>query len=219
MNYGYATDVLGFLVARAADTTLEHFLETSVFQPLGMVDTAFWVPPEKWARFPIAHAIDPIDGKRVAFDRPNADSRWIAAPSVPSGSGGLVSTVDDYMRFARMLLSWGRFGSERILSRKTVELMTTDFLTAEQRATPFFGSDMWSARGFGLGVAIVDRPARQGGLGSAGRYGWGGAFGTAWSNDPKEGMAMIMMVQLLAGNATPAMEQDFLNLIYQAIED
>jgi len=219
MNYGYTTDVLGFLVARAAGTTLEHFLETRLFQPLGMVDTAFWVPPEKWARFPIAHAIDPADGRRVAFDRPNADSRWIAPPAVPSGAGGLVSTADDYMRFARMLLAGGRFGTERILSRKAVELMTTDFLTPAQREEPFFGWDMWGARGFGLGVSIVDRPGRQSGLGSVGRYGWGGAFGTAWSNDPKEGLAMIMMVQLLVGAVTPAMEADFLNLVYQAIDD
>lgn len=220
MNYGYTTDVLGFLVARAAGTTLEQFLESRLFAPLGMVDTAFWVQPEKWERFPVAHAINPIDGQRVAFDRPNADSRWIAPPAIPSGAGGLVSTADDYMRFARMLLDGGRVaGQERLLSRKTIELMTTDFFTPQQRATPFFGSDMWSARGFGLGVAVNDRLGRQAGLGSVGRYGWGGAFGTAWSNDPSENMAAVMMVQLLVGSATPAMEQDFLNLVYQAIDD
>ena len=219
MNYGYTTDVLGFLVARAADMPLERFLETRLFGALGMVDTAFWVPPEKWDRFPVAHALNPLDGKRVAFDRPDADSRWIKPPAVPSGAGGLVSTADDYMRFARMLLDGGKVGGERYLSRKTIELMTTDFLTPAQREMPFFGFDMWSARGFGLGVAINDRLGRQGGLGSVGRYGWGGAFGTAWSNDPRENMAAVMMVQLLVGSATPAMEQDFLNLVYQAIDD
>ena len=219
VNYGYTTDVLGFLVARAADMPLERFLETRLFGPLGMVDTAFWVPPEKWDRFPVAHALNPLDGKRVAFDRPDADSRWIRPPAVPSGAGGLVSTADDYMRFARMLLDGGKVGGERYLSRKAIELMTTDFLTPAQRRMPFFGFDMWSARGFGLGVAINNRLGRQGGLGSLGRYGWGGAFGTAWSNDPKENMAAVMMVQLLVGSATPAMEQDFLNLVYQAIDD
>jgi len=219
MNYGYTTDVLGFLVARAADMPLERFLETRLFGPLGMMDTAFWVPPEKWGRFPVAHALNPLDGKRVAFDRPDADSRWIRPPAVPSGAGGLVSTADDYMRFARMLLDGGKVGGERYLSRKTIELMTTDFLTPAQREMPFFGFDMWSARGFGLGVAINDRLGRQGGLGSVGRYGWGGAFGTAWSNDSRENMAAVMMVQLLVGSATPAMEQDFLNLVYQAIDD
>jgi len=155
----------------------------------------------------------------MPFDRPGSDSRWAHAPAIPSGAGGLVSTADDYMRFARMLLSGGRFGSERILSRKTIELMTTDFLTPAQRDMPFLGWDMWGPRGFGLGVSIIDRPGRQSGLGSIGRYGWGGAFGTAWSNDPKEDMAAILMVQLLVGSATPAMETDFLNLVYQAIED
>jgi CubicO group peptidase (beta-lactamase class C family) len=224
MNYGYTTDVLGFLIARAAGTTLERFLETRVFEPIGMVDTAFWVPPERWDRFPVAHAIDPISGRRVAFDRPDTTSRWIAPPAIPSGAGGLVATIDDYMRFARMLLAngrveGGRSGGERLLSRKTIELMTTDFLTPAQRAMPFFGYDMWSARGFGLGVAVNDRLGGQTGLGSVGRYGWGGAFGTAWSNDPNENMAAVLMVQLLVGGATPAMEQDFLNLVYQAIDD
>ena len=139
--------------------------------------------------------------------------------AVPSGAGGLVATADDYMRFARMLLDGGRAGGERLLSRKTIELMTTDFLTPAQRATPFFGYDMWGARGFGLGVAVNDRLGSQAGLGSVGRYGWGGAFGTAWSNDPRENMAAVLMVQLLVGGATPAMEQDFLNLVYQAIDD
>jgi CubicO group peptidase (beta-lactamase class C family) len=219
MNYGYTTDVLGFLVARAAGMPLERFLETRLFGPLGMIDTAFWVPPEKWDRFPVAHAGDPVSGRRVAFDRPDAESRWVKPPTVPSGAGGLVATADDYMRFARMLLDGGRAGGERLLSRKTIELMTTDFLTPAQRAMPFFGYDMWGARGFGLGVAVNDRLGSQTGLGSVGRYGWGGAFGTAWSNDPVEKMAVILMVQLLVGGATPAMEQDFLNFVYQAIDD
>jgi CubicO group peptidase (beta-lactamase class C family) len=219
MNYGYTTDVLGFLIARAGGTTLERFLEARLFEPLGMADTAFWVPPEKWDRFPVAHAINPLDGRRVIFDRPDAESRWIAPPAVPSGAGGLVATIDDYMRFARMLLDGGWAGGERLLSRKTIELMTTDFLTPAQRATPFFGYDMWSARGFGLGVAVNDRLGSQDGLGSVGRYGWGGAFGTAWSNDPAENMAAILMVQMLVGGAMPAMEQDFLNLVYAAIDD
>jgi len=219
MNYGYTTDVLGFLIARAAAMPLERFLATRLFTPIGMTDTAFWVPAEKMSRVPVAHAINPADGQRVVFDRPGGGSLWARAPAIPSGAGGLVSTADDYMRFARMLLAGGRFGNERILSRKAIELMTTDFLTPAQRDMPFLGWDMWGPRGFGLGVSIIDRPGRQSGLGSIGRYGWGGAFGTAWSNDPKEDMAAIMMVQLLVGSATPAMETDFLNLVYQAIED
>jgi CubicO group peptidase (beta-lactamase class C family) len=219
MNYGYTTDVLGFLVARAASVPLERFLATRLFAPIGMTDTAFWVPAEKMPRFPVAHAINPADGQRIAFDRPGGNSLWARAPAIPSGAGGLVSTADDYMRFARMLLAGGRFGNERILSRKAIELMTTDFLTPAQRQMPFLGWDMWGPRGFGLGVSIIDRPGRQSGLGSIGRYGWGGAFGTAWSNDPKEDMVAILMVQLLVGSATPAMETDFLNLVYQAIED
>jgi CubicO group peptidase (beta-lactamase class C family) len=223
MNYGYTTDVLGFLIARAAGMPLDRFLAARLFEPLGMTDTAFWVPAEKMPRFPVAYAINPTTGRRIRFDHPG-NSRWAKPPAIPSGAGGLVSTADDYMRFARMLLTNGRLeggraGGERCLSRKTIELMTTDFLTPAQRKMPFLGWEMWGPRGFGLGVSIIDNPGRQAGLGSIGRYGWGGAFGTAWSNDPKENLSAIMMVQLLVGSATPAMEEDFLNLVYQAIDD
>jgi CubicO group peptidase (beta-lactamase class C family) len=218
MLYGYTTDVLGFVVARASGMPLERFLQTRLFEPLGMRDTAFHVPPDKMARFPVAHAINPADGKRVLFDGPGPSSRWANPPAVPSGAGGLVGTIDDYLSFGRVLLEEGRSGGGRIVSRKTVELMRTNYLTPEQRKVPFFGWDMWSTRGFGLGLAVVDDPAQMG-LGSVGRYGWGGAFSTAWSNDPKEDMVMLMMPQLLVGAAATPMEVDFLNLVYQAIDD
>jgi CubicO group peptidase (beta-lactamase class C family) len=218
MLYGYTTDVLGFVVARASGMKLEDFLRTRLFEPLGMKDTAFWVPPEKMDRFPVAHAVNPANGRRVLFDHPKA-SRWATPPNVPSGAGGLVGTADDYLSFGSMLLNNGKAGNERILSRKTIELMTANCLTPEQRRMKFFGWDMWSARGFGLGLAVTDNLAAQGTLGSIGRYGWGGAFSTAWSNDPSEDMVMLMMPQILVGSATTPMEADFINLVYQAIDD
>jgi CubicO group peptidase (beta-lactamase class C family) len=218
MNYGFTTDILGFVVGRAAGMPFEKFIETRLFAPLGMTDTAFHVPKGKRDRLSVAYAAHPKTGKRMVEDHPDK-SRWATAPKVPSASAGLVSTIDDYMKFGRMLLGGGKLGRERILSRKTVELMTTDVLTPAQRQFPFMGIDMWSYQGFGLGVSVLDNLGGQPTLGSVGKYGWGGAYGTWWSNDPKEDMVMIMMVQLFVGTLGAKLQPDFTNLAYQAIDD
>ena len=121
--------------------------------------------------------------------------------------------------FARMLLDGGQANGTRFLSRKTIDLMISDFLTPEQRRMPFFGFDMWSGSGFGLGVSIVDNLAGMKTLSSIGQYGWGGAFGTWWFNDPREDMAAVMMIQMLFGAATSPIQRDFTTLVYQAIDD
>lgn len=218
MNYGFSTDILGFLVARVSGLDFPEFLQQRLFGPLGMTDTAFWVPPEKLGRLSLNYATDWQTGERVLDDHPTS-SRWAAPPSVPSGAGGLVSTADDYLRFARMLLDGGTLDEVRILSRKTIELMTTDFLTPAQRGHKFFGVDMWAGQGFGLGVWVVDDPAGMATLTSPGQYGWGGAFGTHWFNDPEEDMVCLLMIQRLVGAATTAIARDFTTLVYQAIDD
>jgi CubicO group peptidase (beta-lactamase class C family) len=217
-NYGFGTDVLGLLVGRIAGTGLEDFLRARLFGPLGMADTGFHVPEGKRDRLSVAHMPDPVTGKRVLVDH-SRNSPWNDPKPVPSGSAGLVSTSDDYSKFGLMLRDGRAAGGERILSRKTIELMTTDFLTQEQRGRLFLGFDMWAARGFGLGVSITDRLGGQFGLGSVGRFGWGGAFGTTWFNDPKEDLTAVMMIQLMVGPLSPKIEADFGNLIYQAIDD
>ena len=217
-NYGFGTDVLGLLVGRIASTGLEDFLRTRLFGPLGMADTGFHVPGEKRHRLSVAHMPDPVTGKRILVDHPGS-SPWNDPKAVPSGSAGLVSTSDDYSKFGLMLRDGHSVTGERLLSRKTIELMTTDFLTPEQRGRLFLGFDMWAARGFGLGVSITDRLGGQFGLGSVGRFGWGGAFGTTWFNDPKEDLTAVMMIQLMVGPLSPKIEADFGNLIYQAIDD
>jgi len=217
-NYGFGTDVLGLLVGRIGGHGLEAFLRERLFGPLGMADTGFHVPEEKRGRFSVAHMPDPVTGKRVLVDHPG-NSPWNLPKTIPSGSAGLASTADDYSKFGLMLRDGRAQSGERLLSRKTIELMTTDFLTAEQRGRLFLGFDMWAARGFGLGVSVLDRMGSQFGLGSVGRFGWGGAFGTAWFNDPVEDLTAVMMIQLLVGPLSPKIEADFTNLIYQAIDD
>jgi CubicO group peptidase (beta-lactamase class C family) len=221
-NYGNSFDVLGVLVARASGMSLPEFLEARIFRPLGMKDTGFVVPADKMARFATNYNVDPQTGKRVVSDQPGAQSRWAKPPAFPSGAGGLVSTADDYLSFAGMLLGKGRSGNARLLSHESVTLMTANQLTPEQRKTPFSGFDFWAGQGFGLGVSVVDDVARQArspfGYSSAGSFGWPGAFGTWWQADPKEDMVQIFLVQLPAADPhTPV--RAFQEASYRAIDD
>lgn len=216
INYGWAMDVLGFLIARAADTNLADYLRTRLFEPLGMLDTGFHVPPEDLGRLSVGYGMR--DGERVAIDTPET-SLWRLPPKAPSGSAGLVSTASDYLRFSTMLLNGGTGNGSRILSRKTVELMTADALTPAQRAMPFHGAvDYWAGQGFGLGVSVVDDIGKQFELGSPGKYRWGGAYGTWWFNDPRENLSAVLMIQLFEAYRHIEIHKDFENLIYQAIE-
>jgi CubicO group peptidase (beta-lactamase class C family) len=216
-HYGMSTDVLGVLIQRASGMSLADFLRTRIFEPLGMADTFFWVPDDKAHRFGPAYTPDPKTGKRIVQDHPSA-SRWRNPASFPSGGAGMISTADDYLKFAKMILGKGRSGDTRLLSRTTWELMTTDHLTAAERATPFLGMPFWTSMGFGLGLSIADNPTGQDWLGSPGRLGWPGAYGTWWVADPKEDLIALMMIQLYFG-AGGTMRTDCETAIYQAIDD
>jgi CubicO group peptidase (beta-lactamase class C family) len=158
----------------------------------------------------------------VVSDQPGPDSRWAKMPAFASGAGGLVSTADDYLKFAHMLLNRGKLGDSRLLSHESVALMTANELTPEQRKIPFSGFEFWAGQGFGLGVAVVDDVARQArspfGFSSAGSFGWPGAYGTWWQADPKEDMVQIFMVQLPAGDPRTPLRA-FQALSYRAIDD
>jgi CubicO group peptidase (beta-lactamase class C family) len=216
-HYGMSTDVLGVLIQRASGMSLADFLRTRIFEPLGMADTFFWVPDDKTHRFGPAYTPDPKTGKRIVQDHPGT-SRWRNPKSFPSGGAGMISTADDYLKFAKMILGRGRSGDTRLLSRPTWELMTTDHLTSAERATPFLGMPFWTSMGFGLGLSIADNPTGQDWLGSPGRLGWPGAYGTWWVADPKEDLIALMMIQLYFG-AGGTMRTDCETAIYQAIDD
>jgi CubicO group peptidase (beta-lactamase class C family) len=216
-HYGLSTDVLGVLIQRASGISFPDFLRTRIFEPLGMVDSAFTVPDDKLHRFGPAYTPDPESGRLVVQDHPS-NSRWRNPASFPSGGAGLVSTADDYLKFAKMILGKGKSGETRLLSRAMWDLMTTDHLTPAERATPFMGMAFWTSMGFGLGLSIADNPAGQDWLGSPGRLGWPGAYGTWWMADPKEDLIALMMVQLYFG-AGGTMRTDLETAIYQAIDD
>jgi CubicO group peptidase (beta-lactamase class C family) len=216
-HYGMSTDVLGVLIQRASGMSFADYLRTRIFEPLGMTDTFFWVPDGKADRFGPAYTPDPKTSKRIVQDHPG-NSRWRNPASFPSGGAGMISTADDYLKFAKMILGRGKSGDTRLLSRTTWELMTTDHLTPTERATPFLGMPFWTSMGFGLGLSIADNPTGQDWLGSPGRLGWPGAYGTWWVADPKEDLIALMMIQLYFG-AGGTMRTDCETAIYQAIDD
>ncbi|MGB8414952.1 serine hydrolase domain-containing protein [Paraburkholderia sp.] len=218
-HYGIATDILGVLIERVSGMRLGDFFRTRIFEPLGMRDTVFWVPDAQLARLATAYGVEPGTQRRVVEDHPSA-SRWANPGRFQSGGGGLVSTAQDYLQFAQLLLGRGRVGSIRLLSHRSVDLMRSNFLTRDQRRVPAFGQVMWAGQGFGLGLSVVDDPAQQLPFGyrSMGSFGWPGAYGTSWFADPVENLIGIMLIQRRAGEPFP-MSVDFERRVYDAIDD
>ncbi|HEY3096063.1 MAG TPA: serine hydrolase domain-containing protein [Acidimicrobiia bacterium] len=213
--YNTGAHVLSVLTARASGQPFETFLQERIFEPLGMEDTAFSVPADKLDRFPPCYEEDPQSGGLRVHDGVQ-DSQWARAPIFPDGAAGLVSTVDDYLAFGQMMLSKGRHGRERILSRPSVEVMTTDQLTPERRAA----SDLFllgDSYGWGFGVAVCRR--RDDISAVPGRFGWDGGYGTSWYSDPTEEVVGILMTPRLAAPQYSSLRLDFWTSVYQAIDD
>ncbi len=185
--------MLGFLVGRIAGTGFREFLMERILGPLGMADTDFYVPPEKRDRAAVVYRLDEAQGALEPVPFPQFDT----PPAFCGGGGGLISTADDYLKFARMLLNRGELDGVRLLSEETVDLMRTNRLTEAQRQIPFMGIPFWGGQGFGLGVSVITDPEKQAwmGAGSQGSFGWPGAFGTWWQADPEEEMVILYLVQ------------------------
>jgi CubicO group peptidase (beta-lactamase class C family) len=192
-HYSHATDVLGFLVARIEGKPLGQVLQDRIFGPLGMTDTAFWLPPEKRDRLARLYQAPPQDGPLKDVSLPMGD----APAAFEGGGGGLISGADDYLKFARMLLGRGEVDGVRLLKPETVDLMTANRLTEEQRGHGFLGMPFWLSQGFGLGLSmIMDAEKHEWmGAGAAGAFGWPGAFGTWWQADPANDMILIYLIQ------------------------
>ncbi|MGH8229555.1 MAG: serine hydrolase domain-containing protein [Steroidobacteraceae bacterium] len=215
--YHTGSDVLGVLVARAADQPFGTFLKERIFDPLGMQDTAFSVPQAKLDRLAACYRIHPRTRELELIDDPKS-SAWSRPPVFPSGGGGLLSTIDDYHAFGLMLLNGGRLGTERILARHSIETMTTDQLTADQRASAVFFPGYFESHGWGFGVSVVIR--RDSIATSPGQFGWSGAFDTTWVTDPREQLVAILMAQRMAFGPSPTgIRPDFCTSVYQAIDD
>jgi len=217
-NYSIATDVLGHLVAVLSGQSFERFLHDRVIAPLGMMDTAFQVPPDKLGRFAANYARGD-DGRVALLDDP-ATSRFARPRAIASGGGGLVGTGRDYVRFCRMMLNRGTLDGEQLLGRKTIELMTANHLGGDMASMgqARFSESNYEGIGFGLGFSVMLDPARAQILGSPGEYAWGGAASTAFWIDPAEDMAVVMMTQLTPSSTYP-IRRELRVLTYQAIVD
>ena len=182
--YGFSIDVLGAVIEVLSGKTLGAYLKENILDPLGMKDTGFFVPPEKLDRVATLYYVN--EGLKP-------EERWYetSKPEFESGGGGLFSTVHDYSRFAQMLLHGGTLDGVRILGRKTVDLISTDHLTPEQRK-----GDSWDTQrgyGYGLGVRVMTNPELAGINGSVGEWGWDGAFGNWFCVDPKENLTCVYL--------------------------
>jgi CubicO group peptidase (beta-lactamase class C family) len=215
--YDSGSDILGVLISRATGMSLEDFLRQRIFAPLGMHDTSFSVPVSKLNRLASSYWTNPSTGEIEIFDGVD-DSRWASPPVFESGAGGLVSTVEDLLAFGEMMLKGGKYRNARILSRPSVELMTTDHITPEQKAVSGFFPGFWDTHGWGFGVSVVTR--RDDLAATPGRYGWDGGYGTSWYVDPKEELIGILMTQRVWDSPSPpGVLLDFWTSAYQAIDE
>ncbi len=215
--YNTGSEALGILVARASGQSLEEFMRRRIFEPLGMRDTGFSVPAGEIGRLTESYLTDPESGSLSLHD-PAEGGAWSRPPAFASGGAGLVSTVDDFARFAAMLLGRGTVDGVRILSRPSVETMTMDHLTADQKARTPWLPGYFETHGWGFGMSVVTR--RYDIASTPGKYGWDGGLGTTWYNDPAEEMTTILLTPAsMTSPAAPPVFRDFWTLAYAAIDD
>lgn len=199
-HYSVSTDVVGHLVEKVSGQALDVYFQTRIFAPLGMTDTAFYVPSEEVNRFAVCYGPRQDGGLRVS-DNPH-ESRYLKQPGLFSGGGGLVSTMGDYLQFCRMLLNRGELNGQRLLRSETVETMTRNQLPE---------STSWNGQGFGLGFSVQISEGEYG----AGEYGWGGAASTHFWIHPQQELIVIALSQRMpfSGQLQNAIKM----LVYESI--
>ena len=208
-RYSVAHDVIAYLVSVISDMPFDTFLEEKIFRPLGMDDTGFFVPEGKWDRFGALYSAPEEDGFRL-LDAP-ATSPLLRPDKHPAGGTGLVSTVADYLRFAQMLLNEGEWEGVRLLSRESVQMMTTNQLP--EALIPIHFENPWPGMGYGFGLGVVVDAAQAEMLWSNGTFQWLGIGGTTFWVDPQKELIGLIMAQTLS-----YFDQFTLrNLAYQAI--
>jgi CubicO group peptidase (beta-lactamase class C family) len=190
-QYNAGSLVLGVLLARVSGQSLGDLFAERIFEPLGMRETGFWLPAELTQRMP-SYYMTNFETGRMEQRHVSTPEEWTRPPVFPSGAGGLASTVDDFLAFARFLLDKGVYNGRRLLSEQSVAQMTTNRLTQQQLniKDPIRGGP---GHGWGLGVGVVTEPDAEWPV--PGRYGWMGGYGTAWFNDPHRQIVAIVMTQ------------------------
>ncbi len=214
MVYGYSTDILGAVIEQVSGQSLAQFLRTQILDPLQMNDTHFYLPPTKRHRLAAVYSLTE-DQSLIRAPDPGGmigQGAYLDGPRMSySGGAGLLSTANDYGRFLQMMLNGGELDGVKLLSRKSVELMTTDHVG--DIANAFLGNGV----GFGLGFYVVTDLGARGQPGSVGEYGWGGAYHSSYWVDPEEELVVVYLSQLIPG--PDRTDQDKLRaLVYSALE-
>ena len=209
--YGYNTDILGAVVERVSGQSLDDFLRQAILDPVGMEDTHFYLPPSKEGRLATVYSATERGLERAPEPGLGiGQGHYVKGPRVSfSGGAGLVSTARDYARFLQMMLNGGTLDGRRVLSRKSVDLMTVDHLN---------GIEFRPGQGFGLGFSVVTDLGARGAPGTVGEFGWGGAYHSTYWVDPREGLVVVYLTQLIPANGLDE-HSKLRALIYQAIAD
>ena len=221
-NYSVSIDVLGYLIEKLSGMSFGEFLRQRLFEPLGMNDTAFYVPSEKIERFSCCYQPQPGGGLGLQDDA--GESTYAKRPKLESGGGGLVSTAHDYLRFCRMMLNGGTLDGVQILSPKTVALFSLNYLPDGREifdmALPgMFSESSYAGVGFSIGCGVNVNVAKTRLPGSLGEYFWGGAAATAFWIDPKEELTVVFMTQVIGSEARLTLRRDLRTLVYSAITE
>ena len=218
-RYSFATDLLGYLVQVVSGQPFEDYLRDHIFEPLGMVDTAFHVPAEKADRLACLYC----EGLYQVHPDGGFVRDYTGSPGWPSGGGGLTGTMGDYLQFCRMLANGGEWNGTRLVSRKTIDLMAMNHVPANLLPLRISADPMYGY-GFGLGFSVLLDPAAAGRVASAGEFGWSGAAGTHFWIDPAEDVFAIFMTQHIGRDQDSqpvhrrSYHPDLRNLVYQALE-
>lgn len=219
-NYSVATDVLGWLVQVVSGRPFEQYLAEEIFAPLGMVDTGFHVREGQQHRF--AACYQPTKTGTISLQDDPATSSYLTRPSFVSGGGGLVSTAHDYLQFCRMLLNGGTLNGHRLISRKTLQLMTANHLPGgvdlPALSRSLFSEAAYDGVGFGLGFATSTAAHKTLMPGSNGDYFWGGAASTFFWVDPEEDLIGLFMTQLIPSSTWPV-RREMRTMVYAALDD
>lgn len=228
-SYSVATDVLGRLVELISGQRFDEFLRERIFEPLGMVDTAFWVPDDRADRLATNYAVPSLSpfplpegasGDEVVAIDAGDRSPFRRPPTFLSGGGGLVSTAGDYLRFCRMLLEGGALDGARVLGPRTIGHMASNQLPSggdlASMGQPVFSETSYDGIGFGLGFSVLLDPARANVVGSPGEFAWGGAASTLFWIDPAEELIVIGLTQLMPSSAYP-IRRELRSLVYSSI--
>ena len=231
-TYSMGMDVLGCIIERVSGVRFDEFLDTKIFKPLNMQDTFFSVPESKRDRFTTLYAevkdlktFMPDLGESIPEDLTmlrvdgKQNSAYFKEATVFDGGSGLVSSTEDYLKFAQMLLNGGKLGEQRILSRKSVELMSGNHLPDTFSSDAYLETAGGYRRGAGIGltVGLLTDPAEAGQYGSKGMFFWGGAASTIFWIDPEEELVAVLMTQVLG--SSELLRETYSALVYQAIDD